>query len=413
MQWLRLTSAAARTNAKISRTELRPLKVGDCAGACSPIPSAGAVRAVPLSIPRCAHKSWLVLIVLMLWLMLWPCGAVSAQVDQKVRRAPDFDGGDVWLDQGAPVPHHISQYRGQVVLIDFWEYTCINCIRDFGVLKTWYGKYHPYGLDIIGVHYGEFNIGFDVNNVREAAKRFRLPWPVVADQEGSAWKAYRAQGWPNRFLIDQKGDIVMSLFGETNNREMEDKIRDLLAKDHPEVTKIAPDPAENTFRPECGVTTQETYVGQLYGRGSVDDMDDHQIGDSANFVPPHSPPDGGVMLVGRWRVEHDGVTSEGKSDGAELRYHARSMYAVLSLSGAKQVRVDLYADGLPLRKQDAGADVQFDSKGAYLDVTTGRMYYIIRSPAFSGHLVSLEPEGSGLSLHSFTYGNNCQLADNP
>jgi thiol-disulfide isomerase/thioredoxin len=362
---------------------------------------------------HCAHKRWLFLILLMVLLMLWPCAELSAQADQTVRRAPDFDGGDVWLDQGSPVPHHISQYRGKVVLIDFWEYTCINCIRDFGVLKSWYGKYHPYGFDIIGVHYGEFNIGFDVNNVREAAKRFRLPWPVVADQEGTAWKAYGAQGWPDRFLIDQKSNIVMTLFGESNNREMEDKIRELLATDHPEVTKIAPDPAENTFRPECGVTTQETYVGQLYGRGSVEDMDDHQIGDTANFVPPHSPPDGGVMLVGRWRVEHDGVTSEGKSDGAELRYHARSMYAVLSVSGAKQVRVDLYADGLPLPKQDAGADVQFDSKGAYLDVTAGRMYYIIRSPAFSGHLVSLAPEGSGLALHSFTYGNNCQLADNP
>lgn len=359
---------------------------------------------------RCCR---LMLPALMSWLMFWACLATSAQVDQTVRRAPDFGSGDEWLDQGAPVPHHISGYRGHVVLIDFWEYTCINCIRDFGVLKSWYGKYHPYGFDVIGVHFGEFNIGFDVNNVRAAAQRFRLPWPVVADQNGTTWKAYGAQGWPNRFLIDQKGDVVMSVFGETNNRELEDKIRQLLATDHPEVTKIAADPAENDFRPQCGVATQETYVGQLYGRGAVDDLGDHQIGDSANFEPPHSPPDGGVMLVGRWHIEHDGVTSEGHSSGAEVRYHARSMYAVISLSGAKQVRVNIVEDGLPLRKEDAGFDVKFDAKGAYLDVTDARMYYIIRSPAFSAHLISLEPEGSGLTLHSFTYGNNCQLADSP
>jgi hypothetical protein len=102
------------------------------------------------------------------------------------------------------------------------------------------------------------------------------------------------------------------------------------------------------------------------------------------------------MLVGRWHIEHDGVTSEDRSDGAEVRYHARSMYAVISLSGVKRVRVDVVEDGQPLPKQEAGSDVQFDSKGAYIDVADPRMYYIIRSPAFSAHLVSLEPQSPGL-----------------
>jgi len=164
--------------------------------------------------------------------------AALGQVDEKVHRAPDLGGGVVWLDQGAPVPHHISGYRGHVVLVDFWEYTCINCIRDFTVIKRWYSKYHQYGFDVIGVHYGEFNIGFKVSNVRDAAQRFRLPWAVVADQEGSAWKAYASQGWPNRYLIDAKGQIVMRIFGEGNNGVMEAKIRDLLAAEHPEVMKI-------------------------------------------------------------------------------------------------------------------------------------------------------------------------------
>lgn len=338
---------------------------------------------------------------------------LSAQVDQTVRPAPDFGSGGVWLDQGAPVPHHIADYHGHVVLIDFWEYTCINCIRDFGVVKRWYVKYHSYGFDVIGVHFGEFNIGFDVNNVRAAAEHYKLPWPILADQDGTTWKAYHAQGWPDRFLVDPKGNIVMEVFGEQNNRIMESKIHDLLAVDHPEVAKIALDPEEDEFRPECGVTTQETVVGQLYGRGAVQDLDDHAIGDSADFLPPHSPSDGGVMVVGRWKIEHDGMTSEGHGAAAEVRYHARSLYAVMSLSGAKKVRVDLFEDGLPLAKDSAGADVQFDSKGAYIDVNEARMYYVVHSPAFSGHLVSLQPEGPGLSLHSFTYGNNCQLEDNP
>lgn len=347
-----------------------------------------------------------------LWLAV-PAFSQSNPVDLKVHPAPDFGEGVVWLDEGAPVPHHIADYRGKVVLIDFWEYTCINCIRDFGIVKRWYTKYHPYGFEVIGVHFGEFNIGFDVNNVKEAAQRFKLPWPVVADQKGTTWNAYHADGWPDRFLIDPQGQIVMKVFGEGHNLEMETKIRELLAVAHPEVLKIPLDSAQDEFKPECGVTTQETYVGELYGRSSVEDMNGHHTGDTVEFMPPHSPPDGGVMLVGRWKIEKDGVTSQSHDAGAEIRYHARSMYAVMSLSGAKQVRVDLFEDGGPLAKEDAGADVKFDSKGAYVEVTEGRMYYLVRGPRFTAHLISLRPQDPGLTLHSFTFGNNCQLQDQP
>ncbi len=353
-------------------------------------------------------QKWKLLIAIVL--MVFPA---LGQVDQTVHRAPDFGSGVVWLDEGAPVPHRISDYKGKVVLIDFWEFTCINCIRDFGVVKRWYGKYHADGLEVIGVHYGEFNIGFDVNNVRAAAKRFRLPWPVVVDQDGTTWKAYESDGWPNRYLIDQKGNIVMKVFGEGNNRVMESKIHDLLAADHPAVAKIDLDPDENEFTPQCGVPTQETFVGEIYGRSAVEDMTSHKVGDVTDFLPPHSPPDGGVMLVGRWRVEKDGMTTQARAAAAEVRYHARTLYAVMSLHETKQVRVDLFQDGVSLPKESAGADVKFDAKGAYVDVTEGRMYYLLRSPAFGGHLVSLQADGPGLTLHSFTYGNNCQTADNP
>ena len=104
------------------------------------------------------------------------------------------------------------------------------------------------------------------------------------------------------------------------------------------------------------------------------------------------------MLVGRWRVERDGVTSEGHGAAAEVRYHARSLYSVLSLIGAKEVRVDLFQDGTPMPKEE---------------VTEPRVYYLVRTPNFAAHLISLQPEGPGLTLHSFTYGNNCQLADQP
>ena len=359
-----------------------------------------------------------------LFLLLSLCLAIPAlgqtnenSIDLKVHPAPDFGTDATWLDQGAPTPHHISGYKGRVLLIDFWEYTCINCIRDFGVVKRWYGKYHQYGFDVVGVHYGEFAIGFNVENVRAAAQRFRLPWPIVADQKGSTWKAFASDGWPNRYLVDPQGNIVMKVFGESGNRELETKLRDLLTAVHPElaqeIAKIALDPDENAFEPECGGTTQETFVGEIYGRSAVEDMAGHHAGDEADFQPPHSPPDGAVMLVGRWRVEREGVSSDGHGAAAELRYHARSLYAVLSLKTDKPIRVNLFQDGSPLPKDSAGADVKFDAKGAFIDVTASRMYYVVRSPALSAHLISMQPEAPGLGLNSFTFGNTCQLADIP
>ncbi len=336
-----------------------------------------------------------------------------AQVDTTVHPAPDFGAGVTWLDQGSPAPHHIADYRGHVLLIDFWEYTCINCIRDFGVVKRWYAKYHSYGFDVVGVHYGEFAIGFDVKNVAAAAQRFRLPWPIVADQNGATWKAFEVHGWPTRFLIDPQGKIVMSIFGEGNNLVMETKLRELLAVAHPEVMKVALDPPDDEFKPECGVPTQEMFLGELYGRSAIDDLAGHHTGDTADFEPPHSPPDGAAMLVGRWSVQKDGVTSESKDAGAELRYHARSLYAVLSSKSGKPIRVNLFQDGSPLPKETAGTDVKFDAKGPYLEVTEARLYYLLRSASFTAHLVSLQVQDAGLTVHSFTFGNNCQLADAP
>ncbi len=334
------------------------------------------------------------------------------QVEPKTGPAPDFGPGSVWLDHRATVPHHIAGYGGHVVLIDFWEYTCINCIRDFVVVKRWYEKYHAYGFDVIGIHDAEFTIGSKVDNIRAATRRFQLPWPVVVDQQGTTWKAYGADGWPNRYLVDPQGALVMKVFGETGNREIETKIRELLAIAHPEVMKIELEPDGNPFTPQCGIPTKETSLGEAYGQGTIENAAGHHAGDTATFQSPHAPSDGHVMLTGRWRIERDGVAAEDHA-AAEVAYRARSLYAVLSLAGAQQVRVRLFEDGAPLSKDQAGADVQFDAKGPYVEVTGGRMYYLVRSPRFEAHRLTLQSEGKGLAMHSFTYGNDCQLADKP
>jgi thiol-disulfide isomerase/thioredoxin len=328
-------------------------------------------------------------------------------------KAPNFSSDAQWIDSGPSdkkVPHSIKGYRGHVLLIDFWEYTCINCIRDFRVLKRWYAKYRDHGFDIVGVHFGEFPMGFNLDNVRHAAKRFQLPWPVVADVHGTIWRDYHSQVWPNRYLIDQNGDIVLHIEGEGKNRPMEEEIRELLRKAHPEVNQIPLDPPENTFAPSCGIPTEETYVGDWFGRGAIANSkgyrSDAQVTD---FQSEGAPADGRVMLSGRWVTQQDGVTSAGKQGEARLRYHARSVYAVLSVANPKKpVRVDLQQDGKPLASNETGVDVHLDSRGSYLEVSSPRMYYLVKNPVFASHLLALKPAAADFALHSFTYGNNCQ-----
>lgn len=332
---------------------------------------------------------------------------------ERLEKAPDFAPDAQWIDAGPTgqaVPHSIEGYRGKVLLVDFWEYTCINCIRDFSVLKRWYGKYHRYGFDVVGVHFGEFPMGFNANNVRNAAKRFQLPWPVVADVKGSIWNAYHSDVWPNRYLIDQNGYIVQHVEGEGNNRPMEEKIRELLVKAHPEINRIPLDPPENTFAPSCGISTDETYVGNWYGRGAVANSRGYSDNGSAtDFRADGEPQDGRVMLSGKWITQQDGMTSDDEQSRAQLRYHARSVYAVLSVGDSKKpVRVNLLQDGKPLNQSDAGADVRFDPQGSYLEVDGPRMYDLVKNGIFASHLLTLEPQTPGFALHSFTYGNDCQ-----
>src|SRR5215472_3559192 len=260
--------------------------------------------------------------------------------DQAPVKAPNFSSDAQWIDAGAAgakVPHSIRGYRGHVLLVDFWEYTCINCIRDFRILKRWYAKYHAYGFDVVGVHFGEFAMGYNADNVRDAARRFQLPWPVVADLHGSIWRAYRSDVWPNRYLVDPNGDIALHIEGEGNDGPIEQKIRELLSTTHPEVQQIPPDPPENTFAPSCGIPTDETYVGDWFGRGAIANPQGYKNdGQETNFHVQGAPSDGKVTLSGEWTTAQDGATSSDKHGEAQLRYHARSVYAVLSVENPKK-----------------------------------------------------------------------------
>jgi len=147
-------------------------------------------------------------------------------------------------------------------MIDFWEPTCINCIRTFPDNKKWWERYHQYGFEIIGVEDPEFDIMDSIDHVRAAVKRFGLPYPIAVDNRFQIWNAYKNNSWPNRFLIDAQGTIRYNVVGEGSDAEFERAIQGLLKEAHagfefPAADKVSA--AENT--PACRDPTPEMYVG--------------------------------------------------------------------------------------------------------------------------------------------------------
>lgn len=321
--------------------------------------------------------------------------------------------GITWINSR---PLTMRALRGKVVLIDFWEYTCINCIRTFAANKRWYERYRRDGFVLIGVHDPEFDIAYSVKNVRRAVKRFGLTYPIVVDDKFEIWNSYHSNSWPNRFLIDAKGNVRYHRVGEGGDAAFEHAIQKLLQEAHPGLKFPASDtipPDESAFAPSCGVPTPEMYVGDWSGRGVLANSKGYEDGKIVDYKLPASVEDGRVALEGKWRTEKSGMTYRGKKNAPgselEMRYHARELYSVMNVEHGHPSRLYILQDGKNLSRQDKGVDVQFDAQGrSYIEVREPRMYYLVQNPAFGSHTVELKPSAPGVTINSFTFGNNCQ-----
>lgn len=342
--------------------------------------------------------------------------------------APETEATEPSVEWINSPPLTMSELRGKVVLIDFWEYTCINCVRTFAENKKWYERYHKYGLEIIGVHCPEFDIAYRVSNVRAAVKRFGLLYPVVVDDHFLIWRAYHNSTWPNRFLIDAKGYIRYDRSGEGGDSALEHAIQQLLEEAHPGLkfpSSYTFPPEKNAFAASCGVTTPEMYVGFWHGRGILSNKQGYHKGKTLNYTLPVSIEDGHAAVSGRWETDsgHDPDQSNGmiyrgkkKGDGIsgdelEMRYHARQLYAVMNIERGHPERVYIRQDGKYLTQRNKGVDVQLDAQGrSYIEVREPRMYYLTANPKFGSHTVELFPTRAELTINSFTFGNDCQTA---
>jgi thiol-disulfide isomerase/thioredoxin len=331
--------------------------------------------------------------------------------------APDFAGSHVWLNSK---PLSLArELKGKVVLVDFWEYTCINCIRTLPALKRIYSRYKPYGFEIVGVHAPEFDFAYKPENVAIGTKRQGITWPVVVDSDFSIWRAYDSNSWPNKFLIGSNGIIARQHGGEGGYAELERQVREEIKKANPKIVLPAgwTIPADtDDFNPgRCGVMSEETYIGTARGSrwgGEIANREGFQPGKTVLYSSMPRPVARGFFAHGLWRnnpddFEHARATPSPK-DYVGMRYRGSEVYAVMNVRTGAPSRVYVTRDGKPLPAARRGVDVKAGPDGrTYIEVREGRMYYVVQGEDAGEHDLRLYATQPGLAINSFTFGNRC------
>jgi cytochrome c biogenesis protein CcdA/thiol-disulfide isomerase/thioredoxin len=307
--------------------------------------------------------------------------------------APEFMDTQDWFNTPGNHPLSLSSLRGRVVLVDFWTYTCINCIRTLPYLKAWDAAYRRDGLTIVGVETPEFAFEHDAGNVKDAIEQFGLRYPVVQDNDMGTWNAYGNEYWPADYLIDSTGQVRYTSFGEGDYDKTETAIRALLAeagaqvggKSHPTGVVV---PSE--------VATPETYLGTARAQGWTNGpkTGQHEYG---------SPPSGELALndfaySGTWSIDAQPATAIAGA-GVDLEFEAKNVYLVLSSPGERPLPVQVLLDGRPISSADAGTDVH----NGVVTVRRQRLYSLVSLPRDERRRLSLR-FAPNVSAYAFTFG---------
>jgi cytochrome c biogenesis protein CcdA/thiol-disulfide isomerase/thioredoxin len=307
--------------------------------------------------------------------------------------APDFVGTQEWFNTPNGKPLSIGALRGQVVLVDFWTYTCINCIRTLPYLEAWYRKYHRDGFEVVGVHTPEFPFEREAANVQRAIGDFGITYPVVQDNDAATWTAYHNQYWPADYLIDARGRVRLVHFGEGAYAETEAGIRSLLAEAGK--SKLGGRAQARVERPDPD-STPETYLGaaraERFANGPI-------LPGSQHFeeIPASQLAGDQLAYGGEWIVSRDAATA-GQGASLELNFSAHKVFVVLGSPGEpRTMRVLL--DGKPIPDSLAGPDVH----NGVATVSSQRLYRLADLPEAGRHVLTLEP-AAGIAGYAFTFG---------
>jgi cytochrome c biogenesis protein CcdA/glutathione peroxidase-family protein len=304
--------------------------------------------------------------------------------------APPLVDPTGWINTA---PFTLHDLLGRVVLVDFWTYSCINCVRTLPYTTAWYDKYHKMGFEIVGVHTPEFDFEKDISNVKAAVAKYGIKYPVVLDSSFGTWQSFSHKYWPAQYLIDKKGDVVYTHFGEGDDDVMENNIRYLLGL--PDMSSASVDIGDVGLSMQ---TTPETYLG-------MNRADRYSSPEkiSADVVADYSYPTAlganAWALSGKWNVDGDFITSSAAGAGIKIRFQAKNVYVVMGNSTDHPLSVKVLLDGEAV-VNNKGSDVQ----GSLVTVPVQGLYNVL---GFKGsqtgvlQIIAMEP---GLQVYTFTFG---------
>ncbi len=359
--------------------------------------------------------------------------AAEAKARPIVQDIPNVAGIDAWLNTDEALSVEGLVADGNVVLVDFWTYTCVNCIRTLPFLRDWWSQYEDDGLVILGIHTPEFEFEKDHENVAEALVTHEIGWPVAQDNDMVTWRNFENRFWPAKYLFNSHGEMIYSHFGEGAYGETEQKIRNALVEAGADLSDdplMLPedqvrDPAFQASRVGGrGRITRELYAGWERNVGvarsgshpyvaQFEEYFDSILAGGEGLIDVEVPQDLQPDLLyfqGQWSVEPERIRhareTENLEDYLALNYAAKSVNAVLTSDSGEAYRVVVTADGAMLSEENAGADVQWDENGySYIMVDEPRMYGIIDNPQYLPQsILTMRSDSDDFGLFAFTFG---------
>jgi len=314
---------------------------------------------------------------------------------------PSLDGAQEWLNSA---PLTMEGLKGKVVLVDFWTYSCINCLRSIPYVRAWAEKYRDHGLVVIGVHAPEFAFERNVDNVKNAIKTLKIGYPVAIDNEYKIWRAFENEYWPAHYFIDANGKVRHHHFGEGGYAESERVIQKLLVeagnKNVPmDIAMVNASGAEAASN-KSDVDSPETYIG--YNRGDHFVSPGGVVQDESHAYAAGEPQLNEWSLVGKWTIGEERAQLDEKDGSIVYRFHARDLHLVLgpSVEGSK-IRFRITIDG-KAPGEAHGMDADAEGNGV---VTTQRLYQLIRAPEpIADHTFEIRFLDPGVQAYAFTFG---------
>jgi thiol-disulfide isomerase/thioredoxin len=325
------------------------------------------------------------------------------RVEKGTVRAPEI--GRLWLNS---TPLSFRQLRGRVVLVDFWDYTCVNCIRTLPYVQAWHERYQDKGLTVIGVHTPEFTFAQYESNVERGIREFGLTYPIVVDSNREIWKAFANRYWPTKYLLDKEAYLRYGHFGEGGYDQCEQAIQELIHEIDPELAlpeKMEPLREEDHPGAVCYRPSSELYLGHQRGRiGNEGGFKEDQV---ADYQFAGKVEENFFYADGNWASTAEYFEAAGEGPHSlKVKYEASAVNLVMASPRGLSAEVRLVQDGKPIARGEATRDTHFRELGAgeecYVVVDSARMYALVDNHEFGEHELELVCS-PGVVLFAFTF----------